>query len=111
MATRRIIRRNIFTDEIEEVEVEDFSTRAQRRDRVTQCFSESRPHRSLGLACHPSQVNEFNEIRQKEGRGNGGYRPDGVFECYSKKALNDELIRRGVGDGDAGYSDVPPPSE
>lgn len=102
---RKVFRRNLFTDELEEVEVEDFSTRAAPRQRgVTQCFSESKPHVSQGMACSPSQVKEFNERRKKEGRTNGYYRPDGVFESYSKKAFNDELRARGMVDGDAAYS-------
>lgn len=105
MAKRKVFRRNLFTDELEEVEIEDFSTRAEvRQRRVTQCFTESKPHRSQAMACRPSQVEEFNERRKREGRTGGRYLPDGTFESYSRKAFNDELKARGLVDGDAAYS-------
>ena len=103
--TRKIFRRNLFTDELEEVELEDFSTRAEARQQgVTQCFTESKPHQSQGMACHPRQVKEFNERRKREGRTGGQYLPNGTFESYSRKAFNDELKARGLVDGDAAYS-------
>jgi len=61
--------------------------------------------RSLGIACHPSQVDDYNRQIQALGISGAHYLSDGTAEADSRSARNQLLKAAGIHDNDAGYGD------
>lgn len=64
-----------------------------------------RPLRSMALACHKSQVEEFNQSLSSAGITGARHLADGTCEIDSREARNQVLRHRNLRDNDAGYGD------
>jgi hypothetical protein len=93
-----------------EVTEEEFFRDAPREDSGASvpaigAYSEATPLESVGCACHPSQVEEFNEHAHKAGLTGVHHRPDGVVEFTSQGQRAKWLKYRGFHDEDGGFCD------
>jgi hypothetical protein len=68
-------------------------------------YDSSKPLQSVASACHPSQVQEFNEEVKKAGLTGVEYKPDGTCEFTSRSQRAKWNRHRGLRDNDAGYGD------
>ena len=68
-------------------------------------MSEKRPDISQNLACHPSQVQEFNKLYRERGITCAQHLPNGDLEYSSRKSRNAVMKSRNLLDRDAGYGD------
>jgi hypothetical protein len=73
--------------------------------RLGVAISGSKPLESVGLGCHPTQVQEFNQYYQQHGITGAHHNEKGNCVLESRKARNQVLKLRGLRDNDAGYGD------
>lgn len=64
-----------------------------------------RPLESIGMACTPGQVAEFNRLYADAGIVGAQHKPDGTLVMDSRSARNSVLRFRNLRDNDAGYGD------
>lgn len=97
-----IIRRNIFTGELEEVPKPDWKPSKKTREYSgSQTYTEARPRMILSGGCHPNQVAEFNQMIEELGlTASLHHEPDGTLRCTSKSALQIYMKERGMIDWD-----------
>lgn len=67
-----------------------------------------RPLKSRSLSVHPEEADKFNQDAKDAGISGVHYDSGGVLWFESERGRNQELARRGYGDGDACYRQRPP---
>lgn len=72
---------------------------------VRQAITTKNPLRSLGLAVHPKQAEEFNEYYRSENISGAYHDSDGTCVMESRNARNEVMKLRKYRDNDAGYGD------
>lgn len=72
---------------------------------VGNAINGAKPLRSIGLGCHRTQVQEFNQMYAEAGISGAGHDPDGTCVLESRQARNKVLKLRNMRDNDAGYGD------
>jgi len=68
-------------------------------------LGEGAPRKSMGMGCHPSQVEQFNADMKRAGIRCAQHLPDGTLEYTSRKSRNEVMKFREFFDKDAGYGD------
>ena len=105
----RLIRRNLFTGKLEEIEfepAEEFPKKAaKRRTRDGLAYNDAKPLRSRSAGCHPSQVAELREFIRHRGIRGTEVSDEGRVSFTSRQGRKDYNIATHTLDGDAGYGD------
>lgn len=101
----KIWRRNLFTDEMEYVEVEPFERAASsgRDPRKTYSTAYSTPQVSVAAGVHSGQAAEFNEMYKQHGITGAYHRQDGALVISDNNSRNEVMKVRGLFDREAGY--------
>jgi hypothetical protein len=68
-------------------------------------ISVAKPLKSIGLGCHRTQVEEFNQFYRENGINSAHHDANGDCILESRQARNQVLKLRGMRDNDAGYGD------
>ena len=68
--------------------------------------SQTKPWRSVGMACAPWQVKEFNDALAADGITGAEHLPDGIMEITGGTHVRKKVCKhKGLFDQDAGYDD------